>query len=250
MAAEWFYTTNKQQMGPVTWDELRELAEVGILKLHDLIWTEGMDEWVKGINQPGLFADGAAEESASSGKKSSYAAPKPPPGRRTRRKDEVEEDEEDDKEAKKKARKKQEQRAKMAVGVKVGLILAAVVFVLLFLGCAGVGLVVLTGFGGGGAPIAPYAINNLQERKHLDKRFNFKQNQRVIITVNNTRPNMNVVLMVFRGNDLNNPFQQVPQVNQTCRAEFVIPSRDSYTVRVANFGPGAANTLNVTIEMR
>src|SRR5438270_11738968 len=24
MAAEWYYTTNKQQMGPVSWDELRQ----------------------------------------------------------------------------------------------------------------------------------------------------------------------------------------------------------------------------------
>ena len=147
--AEWFYTTNKQQMGPVTWDELRELAEVGILKPHDLIWTEGMEEWVKGINQSGLFAEGPAE-SVSAGKQSSYAAPKPPPGRRSRRKEEVDDDEEDEKDAKKKSRKKQEERAKMAVGLKVGLILGAVVFALLFLVCAGVGLVGLTvGFGGG-----------------------------------------------------------------------------------------------------
>jgi hypothetical protein len=104
--------------------------------------------------------------------------------------------------------------------------------------------------GGGEATIAPYAIHNLQERQHVDKRFNFKQDQRLIITVNNNRRNMNVALMVFRGNDLNNPIQRVQQVNQTCRAELILPMTDSYTVRVANFGPGIANTLNVTIDTR
>ena len=47
MASEWYYTTNKQQMGPVSWDELRELAQVGILKPADLVWSEGMAEWIE-----------------------------------------------------------------------------------------------------------------------------------------------------------------------------------------------------------
>src|SRR6266852_1392226 len=106
MATEWFYTTNKRQMGPVSWKELLELAEGGILKPHDLVWTEGMDDWVKAINQKGLFANSGAEEAVSAGKKSSYTQPKPPPGRRTRRADDDEEDEEDDNEAKRKARKR------------------------------------------------------------------------------------------------------------------------------------------------
>src|SRR5947209_3204638 len=103
MSAEWYYTTNKQQMGPVSWDELRELAVVGILKPHDLVWTEGMEEWIKAIRQHGLFAEGAAEEGVAS-KKSSYAEPKPPPGRRVSV-EEDEDDDEDEKEEKRKARK-------------------------------------------------------------------------------------------------------------------------------------------------
>ena len=47
MAAEWYYTTNKQQMGPVSWDELRQLATQGLLKPNDLVWTEGMG-WNRG----------------------------------------------------------------------------------------------------------------------------------------------------------------------------------------------------------
>src|SRR5262249_18517438 len=133
MATEWFYTTNKQQMGPVSWKELLELAEVGILKPHDLVWTEGMNDWVKAINQKGLFADRRAEQGVSAGKSPSYPQPKPPLGGRTRRADDndEEEDEEGHREAKRRARRREEARAKTSVGIKVGLILAAVVFVLL-----------------------------------------------------------------------------------------------------------------------
>src|SRR6266498_2716786 len=105
MATEWYYTTNKQQMGPVSWNELRELAEVGILKPHDMVWCDGMDEWVKAINQSGLFADSGADEAiAAPSKKSRFTEAKPPPGRRTRKRDD-DEDDEDDEEAARKQRK-------------------------------------------------------------------------------------------------------------------------------------------------
>ena len=154
MSAEWFYTTNKQQMGPVTWDELRDLAEVGILKPHDMIWSEGMDEWVKAIQQSGLFADADAEVSASAtGKKrSSYADPKPPPGRRRRKIDD--EDEEDEKEAKRKARKREEDRAKMGIGFRVLLGIGAVVGLLLLGTCVCGGIALLT-WGGKDGPNNP-----------------------------------------------------------------------------------------------
>ena len=149
MAAEWFYTTNKQQMGPVSWNELRELAEVGILKAHDMVWTEGMDEWVKAIHQHGLFADGNISEKPA--KKASYSDAKPPPARRTKRSEaeDEEDDEEGTKEAKRKARRREEENAKTAVGIKVGLILAGVVVALLALGACVVALIWATiDFGG------------------------------------------------------------------------------------------------------
>src|SRR5262245_42960063 len=118
MSTEWFYTTNKQQMGPVTWNELRELADGGILKPSDLVWTEGMAEWVKAINQSGLFADG--DEARPQAKKAAYTEAKPPPGRRSKRtEEEDEEDEEDEREQKRQARKRAQERTKMAVGLKI-----------------------------------------------------------------------------------------------------------------------------------
>lgn len=269
MSQEWYYTTNKQQMGPVSWKELRELADIGILKPHDLIWTEGMDEWVKAINQQGLFAESDDEAVTTSGKKTSYSQPKPPPGRRTKKEAEEEEDEEEDeREAKKRNRKREEERAKMGVGIKVGLILAGVLFLLLLGGGCIVGIIAVTvgGFGGGGpaVPKGPvheqYTIRNLRftpagaDHRNGDIRtFTFTQGRRVVITVNNQGlqfPNTDVDLYIHRGNDPN-PLVgdiNVPQVNRNCRVEFVVPATGQYRVRVVNIGPGNVNQCDVRVD--
>jgi hypothetical protein len=258
MATEWYYTTDKRQMGPVSWKDLVELAEGGILKPQDLVWTEGMDDWVKAINQKGLFADSSAEEGVSAGKKSSYSQPKPPPGRRTRRADDdEEEDEEDDREAKRKARKREEARAKTSVGIKVGLILAAVVFVLLSLACGGSVLLWLSlrgGGGGDGPRRETYTIFNLNQNGQNIKHFNFKKGQHVVITATNqlSRQDTDVDLRVFRGNDAM-PFafdDRLPHQDRNCRVEFAVPANDSYRVLVVNLGPGMANRCDVAIDVR
>jgi hypothetical protein len=257
MAVEWFYTTNKQQMGPVSWKELRELAEVGILKPHDQVWSEGMDEWAKAINQQGLFADD--EQGSSSGKKASYQAPKPPPGRRTgRREDEEDEDDEEDrKETKRKARKKQGERATMAVGLKVGLILGGGVLVLLFLTCVGGGLIWLAFSGRAGAPVRDrYTVFRLNQGQQNLRQYQFTKGRRVVITVTNNlaNPNTDVDLHIFRGNH-QVPNEQpiawddrLPQEDRHCRVEFVVPANDTYRVQIVNLGPGMANSCVVNVE--
>src|SRR4051812_28131737 len=108
MPAEWYYTTNKQQMGPVSWAELRELAQRGLLKPHDLVWTEGMAEWVKAVQEEGLFSEGGIEVVVTSDKRADYAAPRPAPKRRPREEREVDEDdgEEAARERKRRTRKR------------------------------------------------------------------------------------------------------------------------------------------------
>ncbi|MBI2804609.1 MAG: DUF4339 domain-containing protein [Planctomycetes bacterium] len=261
MATEWYYTTNKQQMGPVTWTELRELAEGGILKTNDMVWSEGMDEWVKAINQQGLFADGDVDTRVMPKKKASYAEPKPPPGRRSRRAEEEDDEDgdEDERQTKKKKRQKSEEQAKMAVGVKVGLILGGIFLLLLLGGGCVVGMIWVS-FRGDAAPKAgpgqqTYVVTNLNRGNVSDRRFNFTQGRRVIITVNNTDlqfANTDVDLHVFRGNEAR-PFivdVDVPAQTRNCRVEFVVPANDSYKVRVHNVGPGVARRCEVTIEER
>lgn len=260
MAVEWYYTTNKQQMGPVTWDELRELAEVGILKPHDMVWADGMDEWVKAINQSGLFSDDDGERGVTTKKK--FKPGKPPPGRRTRRREEEDEDEEEEDDASKQrreGRKRAEDRYKTGVGIRIVLtLLGAGLILFLLVGCVGIMIWAVWPGGGGGGQRPPivagglvrdnFAWNGIGERKHLEKAYRFTQGKRVVITVttNNANPNTNVDLMVLRGNEQRqeNAFvadRRPPAQDRNCRVEFFVPNTEDYRIRVANFGPGIAN---------
>src|SRR4051812_46401814 len=125
MAADWYYTTNKQQMGPVSWDELRQLASSGLLKPGDMVWTDGMAEWVKASRQDGLFPDA---EAVTTSRRETL----PPPRRRSRRRDDDDEDDDDDRRPRAKPKKEG-----MAVGLKIGLILGGVLLLVLVLVCGG-----------------------------------------------------------------------------------------------------------------
>ncbi len=68
MADEWFYGRDGQNTGPVGFDQLVELARSGELQPADLVWQEGMADWilarrVDGLNFPAPFA--ASVRSAS-----------------------------------------------------------------------------------------------------------------------------------------------------------------------------------------
>lgn len=52
---EWYYAKGDQQQGPVSSGELKQLAVSGQLVPDDLVWREGMSEWVAASNVRGLF---------------------------------------------------------------------------------------------------------------------------------------------------------------------------------------------------
>jgi len=57
MATKWFYEKDGTQLGPVSSNELRQLADNGDLEPTDLVWREGAPEWrpansVKGLVFP------------------------------------------------------------------------------------------------------------------------------------------------------------------------------------------------------
>jgi hypothetical protein len=284
MAAEWFYTTNKQKMGPVSWQELHELAEAGILKPSDTVWTEGMDKWVKAINQKGLFGEGGSEafQDEAAGKKAAYTQSKPPPARRGPANKEDDDDIEDSKSAKKAARKAEEDRTKMAMGLKMGLILGGVLLLLLIgLGCVG-GMVYVAVFGLGGSTsstkagdqkaggdnkgggdqkggeLRPFTHNNLPQNKFWDERRTFTKGKRITITVINTldNPKTDVDLWVLRGTNAapnERPIiadERRPSDDPNCKVDFTVPETDVYRVRIINRGPGAAKSCAVTFEER
>lgn len=58
MADLWHYTHEGKPLGPVPVAELRKLATSGLLKPTDLVWREGMADWVRAsASGAGLFAD-------------------------------------------------------------------------------------------------------------------------------------------------------------------------------------------------
>lgn len=58
--AEWYYTQNKQQQGPVGFDQLKQLAATGHLQPTDMVWKEGLPQWLAASGVSGLFAAAAA----------------------------------------------------------------------------------------------------------------------------------------------------------------------------------------------
>lgn len=59
MADLWYYTSEGKQMEPVTAGELKQLAGSGFLKPADMVWKEGMANWVPASSLKGLFPAGA-----------------------------------------------------------------------------------------------------------------------------------------------------------------------------------------------
>ncbi len=55
MKAEWFYAKNKQKVGPVTEEQLKELVRSGELSRNDMVWKEGMAKWTEAGQVEGLF---------------------------------------------------------------------------------------------------------------------------------------------------------------------------------------------------
>lgn len=79
---EWYYAKGKRRLGPVTSFELKQLADQEFLSPDDLIWREGMDEWLAADNVRGLFERPVAGEptetsTETSGETSTKGGPAP-----------------------------------------------------------------------------------------------------------------------------------------------------------------------------
>jgi TM2 domain-containing membrane protein YozV len=55
---EWYYASGGIQQGPVSWEELRSLADSGQLRPDDLVWKKGMNGWVPASIVPNLIPSG------------------------------------------------------------------------------------------------------------------------------------------------------------------------------------------------
>lgn len=146
--ADWYYTTNKQQMGPVSLEELQQLASTGILKPTDLVWRDGMRDWARASTQDWFDMEGAP-----TAKPSRWDTEEDDRPRRRRRPVDEDEDELDEDRPRRRRRFRDEG---MPVGLKVGLILGGVVVLLVVVGV--VIFLVAGGGGGGGVPAGPIGM--------------------------------------------------------------------------------------------
>jgi hypothetical protein len=53
--ADWFYSVGDTRQGPVTEDDLKRLVADGRLRPSDLVWKDGMPDWVEARTVPVLF---------------------------------------------------------------------------------------------------------------------------------------------------------------------------------------------------
>jgi hypothetical protein len=77
VAELWYYTREGQAMDPVSAEELKRMAAAGKLKPTDMIWKEGMAQWVRASTAKGLFQGGNGETAASPAPASRSEAVKP-----------------------------------------------------------------------------------------------------------------------------------------------------------------------------
>lgn len=64
MASAWFYSRDGKQFGPVSAQELRELALRHVIQPSDLVWKEGLKTWKPASKVAGLF-DGVSPRPAT-----------------------------------------------------------------------------------------------------------------------------------------------------------------------------------------
>jgi hypothetical protein len=85
--ADWFYSAGDARQGPVTELELRRLAMDGKLKPSDLVWKDGMPDWVEARTVEAVFPRRAEAEPDPDDRPSRRRLDDDRPSRRGRRDD-------------------------------------------------------------------------------------------------------------------------------------------------------------------
>lgn len=79
MSQEWYYSVDGGRQGPVSSAELKKLADARKVGESDLVWKDGMADWVQAKSIKGLFGGGSATPSggtaAKTGEQAAVAEP-------------------------------------------------------------------------------------------------------------------------------------------------------------------------------
>lgn len=79
----WYYARGESEQGPISSAQIKALAATGALRRDDLVWKEGMENWLPANEVDELFPNGkkktkeAAKEVASGTKENSKPTPRP-----------------------------------------------------------------------------------------------------------------------------------------------------------------------------
>jgi TM2 domain-containing membrane protein YozV len=81
MPDDWYYAQNNERRGPVSFAKLKAMAAEGWLGRDDLVWRQGMANWVPARDAEGLFTNplGTVLQQAIAGLRGPTEGPVPPP---------------------------------------------------------------------------------------------------------------------------------------------------------------------------
>ncbi len=261
MAAEWYYTSNKQQMGPVSWEELQQLATRGLLKPNDLVWTSGMPDWVKAQQQSGLMqvaispAPAKPRESAKPVANEFIAVeggdetPASEPKKKKRRLDLDQDDDDDDRPVR---RPKKSSGTSTTTYLLIG---GGVLMLLLLVACGGIVFFVATSsdFGPDGVQNdgnkTTFTINNIRAKAQVERFVNLQAGKECdVVLTSRTFMKADVDVAVFDGQIGNRILAIDDSIGPNGRVVFRVPETKQYRVVIINHGPGNASSSVVVTQ--
>src|SRR4051794_28979362 len=75
MSANWYHSKNGAPVGPVAFEHLQQLARAGQLYGTDMVWNEGMPDWVTAQTVSGLVPQAGTVQPAPVYTIDAYAQP-------------------------------------------------------------------------------------------------------------------------------------------------------------------------------
>lgn len=244
--AEWYYTTQGQQQGPVSQEQLHQYAANHQIQPSDMVWTQGYSQWVAAGTVPGLFSPEqlAAVSQAPAGgghPVQSHTYNDPARSQSSRH------DDDDDYEFERRRRRRRERRresAGMPLGLKIGLIVGGCVLGLIFLI---VMIVVLVGISDSASRTSGSYTVTINGGQRITRSVRFTKGQSVTITVS-SQTGADVDLFVY--DPANIYVASDTRFSQNCNVSFTARRSGMYRLELRNVTPFQFNRSTVSYNAR
>jgi hypothetical protein len=227
MADEWYYTKQGQQQGPVSAGQLKQLAASGGLMPTDLVWKEGMANWVPARQTRGLFPP---QQQVATLQARLPAAPPAAPAELVPA-ELLNDDEAGYEDEGRPRRSRRRRKSGLGAGAIIAII-GGVVGVLFVIGGIVVAILV---FGASYKLGDGYSVSLQQQTKNF-RSLRLEKDVPVEITVTSDGPG-DVDLIVYSPNG--NLLAQDISIGPNSLVRFVTPEAGDYKLEVRNLGPGS-----------